>query len=446
MSEAALSSVTTTSVADAGDLVVRKVFRRLIPFLFVLYALSYLDRINIGFAALSMNQELGLSRTMFGLANTIFYVGYVLCEVPSNLLLVRYGAHRWIPRIMITWGLASAATMFAVGPNSLYALRLLVGIAEAGFLPGVLLYLTFWFPLRWRARATAIFMVAQPVTIAFGSTLSGFILDMHGWLGLSGWRWLFLLEGLPSVLLGLIAWFYLSPSPAKAPWLSDDEKANLNAQLSREDPKIEAGRSIWAEMGSAQVLLLCLAYFGLVTSLNTIATWTPQVVGEVVSARGSFAAVGLLSALPGLVAALAMPLWSTRSDRRGERVIHYIVPVALTALGWIFVIAVPELTFRMLGLVFATAGAFTAMAIFWTVPATVLSESGRPAGIALISSAGILASAISPSAIGALRDLTGSFVSGLWYATLLLGISIVAMLSVRSGRRGEIVRPAGSKV
>jgi len=446
MSEAALSSVTTTSVADAGDLVVRKVFRRLIPFLFVLYALSYLDRINIGFAALSMNQELGLSRTMFGLANTIFYVGYVLCEVPSNLLLVRYGAHRWIPRIMITWGLASAATMFAVGPNSLYALRLLVGIAEAGFLPGVLLYLTFWFPLRWRARATAIFMVAQPVTIAFGSTLSGFILDMHGWLGLSGWRWLFLLEGLPSVLLGLIAWFYLSPSPAKAPWLSDDEKANLNAQLSREDPKIEAGRSIWAEMGSAQVLLLCLAYFGLVTSLNTIATWTPQVVGEVVSARGSFAAVGLLSALPGLVAALAMPLWSTRSDRRGERVIHYIVPVALTALGWIFVIAVPELTFRMLGLVFATAGAFTAMAIFWTVPATVLSESGLPAGIALISSAGILASAISPSAIGALRDLTGSFVSGLWYATLLLGISIVAMLSVRSGRRGEIVRPAGSKV
>jgi ACS family 4-hydroxyphenylacetate permease-like MFS transporter len=430
MSDAALSSVATKAGADEGELVVRKVFWRLIPFLFALYVLSYLDRINIGFAALSMNQELGLSRTMFGIANTIFYVGYVLCEVPSNLLLVRYGAHRWIPRIMITWGLASAATMFAVGPNSLYALRLLVGIAEAGFLPGVLLYLTFWFPQRWRARATAIFMVAQPVTIAFGSTLSGFILDMHGWLGLSGWRWLFLVEGLPSVLLGVVAWFYLSPSPAEAAWLSDEEKANLRAQLSREDRGTETRRSIWAEMGSAQVLLLCLAYFGLVTSLNTIATWTPQVVGEVVSTRGSFATVGLLSALPGLVAAFAMPLWSARSDRRGERVVHYVVPVALTALGWIVVIAIAELSFRMLGLVFATAGAFTAMAIFWTVPASVLSESGRPAGIALISSAGILASAISPSVIGSLRDLTGSFSSGLWYATLLLGISIVAMLSV----------------
>jgi MFS transporter, ACS family, 4-hydroxyphenylacetate permease len=438
MSEAALSSGTTKASADEAELVVRKVFWRLIPFLFALYVLSYLDRINIGFAALSMNQELGLSRTMFGIANTVFYVGYVLCDIPSNLLLVRYGAHRWIPRIMITWGLASAATMFAVGPNSLYGLRLLVGIAEAGFLPGVLLYLTFWFPFRWRARATAIFMVAQPVTIAFGSTLSGFILDMHGWLGLSGWRWLFLVEGLPSVLLGLIAWFYLSPSPAEAAWLSSEEKANLNAQLSRENPRIETKTSIWAEMGSAQVLLLCLAYFGLVTSLNTIATWTPQVVGEAVSTRGSFTTVGLLSALPGLVAALTMPLWSARSDRRGERVVHYVVPVALTALGWIFVIAIAELAFRMLGLVFATAGAFTAMAIFWTVPASVLSESGRPAGIALISSAGILASAISPSVIGVLRDLTGSFASGLWYATLLLGVSIVAMLSVRSGARAGV--------
>ena len=443
MSEAALSGTATMS-SDAGELVVRKVFWRLIPFLFLLYVLSYLDRINIGFAALSMNQELGLSRTMFGFANTTFYVGYVLCEVPSNLLLVRYGAHRWIPRIMITWGLASAATMFAVGPNSLYVLRLLVGIAEAGFLPGVLLYLTFWFPFRWRARATAIFMVAQPVTIAFGSTLSGFILDMHGLFGLSGWRWLFLIEGLPSVVLGIVAWFYLSPSPAKADWLSDEEKARLNAELAREEPKIEGKSSIWAEMGSTRVLLLCLAYFGLVTSLNTIATWTPQVVREVVSA-GGYATVGLLSALPGLVAAVAMPLWSMRSDRRGERIVHYIVPVALTALGWVFVIAIDELSFRMLGLVLATAGAFTAMAIFWTVPAAILSERGRPAGIALVSSAGILASAISPSVIGVLRDMTGTFASGLWYATILLGVSIVAMLSIRLGSGGVTARPVSAK-
>jgi MFS transporter, ACS family, 4-hydroxyphenylacetate permease len=444
MSEAALSGSTTSASTDAAELVVRRVFRRLIPFLFLLYALSYLDRINIGFAALSMNKELELTRTMFGVANTIFYIGYVLCEVPSNLLLVRYGAHRWIPRIMVTWGLASAATMFAVGPNSLYALRFLVGVAEAGFLPGILLYLTFWFPLRWRARATAIFMVAQPVTIAFGSTLSGFVLGMHGWLGLAGWRWLFLIEGLPSVVLGIVAWFYLSPSPAAANWLSDEEKARLNAELAREELKIEAKSSVWAEMGSARVLLLCLAYFGLVTSLNTIATWTPQVVGEAVAA-GGYATVGLLSALPGLVAAIAMPIWSARSDRCGERIVHYILPVALTALGWIFVIATGELSFRMLGLVLATAGAFTAMAIFWTVPAAILSEGGRPAGIALVSSAGILASAISPSVIGVLRDLTGSFASGLWYATVLLGISTAAMLSIGPGVRLTVTRPVSAK-
>jgi ACS family 4-hydroxyphenylacetate permease-like MFS transporter len=262
--------------------------------------------------------------------------------------------------------------------------------------------------------------------------------------GLSGWRWLFLIEGLPSIVLGVVAWFYLHPSPAKADWLSDEEKALLNVELAREEPKIEGKSSIWAEMGSVRVVLLCLAYFGLVTSLNTIATWTPQVVGEAVSA-GGYATVGLLSALPGLVAAIAMPIWSVRSDRRGERIVHYIVPVALTAMGWIFVILIGDLSFRVLGLVLATAGAFTAMAIFWTVPAAILSERGRPAGIALVSSAGILASAISPSVIGVLRDLTGSFASGLWYATILLGVSIVAMLSIGPASRGAIARPANAK-
>jgi len=434
MSEVVLRGVTSTSL-DAGERVIRKVFWRLIPFLFLLYALSYLDRINIGFAALSMNKDLGLTRTMFGIANTVFYVGYVLCEVPSNLLLVRFGAHRWIPRIMITWGLASAATMFAVGPNSLYALRLLVGIAEAGFLPGILLYLTFWFPRHWRARATAIFMVAQPVTIAFGSSLSGLVLNMHGLFGISGWRWLFLIEGLPSVLLGIIAYFYLDPQPSAARWLTQEEKARLDAEFAREASQVTVSTSIWAEMRSAPVLLLCLAYFGLVTSLNTMATWTPQIVSEVVVSRDNYVLLGLLSALPGLVAAIAMPIWSARSDRRSERLVHYIIPTALTALGWLMVIAVPDLSFRVLGLVFATAGAFTAMAIFWTVPPAVLSDTGRAAGIALVSSAGILASALSPSVIGALRDLTGTFASGLWYATILLVVSIVAMYAVGGRRR-----------
>ncbi|WP_024507712.1 MFS transporter [Bradyrhizobium sp. ARR65] len=427
MSQASLAGAQGVAV-DRHEQVIRRVFWHLVPFLFVLYVVSYLDRINIGFAALSMNKELGLTPTTFGFANTVFYIGYVLCEVPSNLLLVRYGAHRWIPRIMVSWGLASAATMFAAGPHSLYWIRFLVGVAEAGFLPGILLYMTYWLPPAWRARATAIFMVAQPVTIAFGATLSGFILDMHGILGLSGWRWLFLIEGLPAVLLGVIAWFYLDPSPAQARWLSAEEKALLAAQL---DTAVQPRKNIWAEMTSIPVLLLCLSYFGLVTSLNTMATWTPQIVREAVFSHGNYATIGLLSALPAAITVLAMPIWSARSDVAGERFFHYVAPAVVTGLGWIAVIAFGELPLRMLGLILATAGAFTAMVIFWTVPASVLSERGRPAGIALISSAGILASAVSPSVVGVLRDLSGSFASSLWYAVCLIVISIGGMVLVR---------------
>jgi ACS family 4-hydroxyphenylacetate permease-like MFS transporter len=424
--------------AARDDAVATKVFWRLLPFLFVLYVVAYLDRINIGFAALSMNKELGLTATMFGLSNTIFYAGYLLCEIPSNLLLVRYGAHRWIPRIMITWGLASAATMFAVGPNSLYALRLLVGIAEAGFLPGVLLYMTFWFPQHWRGRANAIFMVAQPLTIMFGATISGFILDMHGFLGLSGWRWLFLLEGVPAVLLGIIAWFYLDPGPEQARWLTREEKQALRSSLARPEQSAPPSRSFWAELTTAPVLLLCLAYFGLVTSLNTLATWTPQIVRELVSTQGSYATLGLLSALPALIAAIAMPIWSAHSDKSGERLLHYVVPAALTGLGWLLVIAVQDTSVKMLGLTVATAGAFTAMAIFWTAPASILSEQARPVGIALVSSAGILGSVVSPSVVGLLKDLSGSFASGVWYAIALIVVSIVAMtIAMRSFRRGS---------
>ncbi len=415
--------------------VVRKVFRRLIWFLFVLYIISYLDRINIGFAALSMNKDLGLSATMFGVANTVFYLGYVLCEVPSNMLMAKFGARVWIPRIMVTWGIASMATMFAEGPNSLYGLRLLVGIAEAGFLPGVLLYLTYWFPPSYRARATAVFMVAQPVTLMFGSTISGLILDMNGLWGIAGWRWLFLIEGVPAVLLGVVAYFYLADRPESVKWLNDSERSLLKARIGREQTvdHVEDRRSVWQVLASRDVLFLSVAYFGLVTTLNTIATWGPQIIREVMVAE-SLSYVGLISAIPPLFTAVAMPLWSMRSDRSGERVWNFILPVALAVVGWQLVSFVTAPEIRLLGLIFCTVGGFCGMVIFWAIPAAVLPSAARPAGIALISAAGLSASAVSPSVVGFLKDLTHSFTAGMLYVTVMLVVAAITIPLSRARR------------
>lgn len=312
----------------------QKVFRRLIFFLFACYVVAYLDRVNIGFAALSMNKDLGLTAAMFGLANTIFYIGYFVCEVPSNLLMVRVGARLWIARIMVTWGIASILTLFAVGPLSLYAIRLVVGIAEAGFVPGVLLYLTYWFPQSSRGRATATFMIAQPIAIGFGSFLSGLIMSgTDRAFGLAGWQWLFILEGLPSVLLGVLVLFYLPDRPADAKWLNADEKAALQAQIAAEAPAPVHGHSNWRGVWSLPLGLLMLAYFGLVTSLNGLATWSPLIVREVLGGTTYIFRVGLISAIPGVIAAIVMPLWGTSSDRRQERKLHYAIAVAVAIAG-----------------------------------------------------------------------------------------------------------------
>lgn len=408
---------------------IQKVSRRLIWFLVILYAFSYLDRINIGFASLSMNRDLRLTATQFGLANTIFYLGYILCEIPSNLMMARYGARIWLPRILITWGLASAATMFATGTASLYWIRAVVGLAEGGFLPGVLLYLTLWFPQAHRAKANALFMIAQPLTIALGAPLSGLILDRHSAFGMAAWRWLFLVEGLPSAILGIVAYFYLTDKPRDAKWLTAEEKDALSRSIG---PPPERGeKTPWREMLSRSVVLLSVAYFGLVMTLNTIVTWTPQIVKEM-RAEHSFSSVGLLTALPALVAAGCMPLWSAHSDRRKERAWHIVAPMMLAAVGWIFVASFLLPDVRMLGLVFCSAGGFTAMSVLWAVPPLLLSPAARPAGIAFISSCGILASMATPLLIGYLRDLTHNFLAGLFFlAAMLVASSAVVLFTVR---------------
>jgi ACS family 4-hydroxyphenylacetate permease-like MFS transporter len=411
---------------------IRKVWRRLIPFLFVLYIFNYLDRINIGFAALSMNKDLLLTATTFGLANSIFYLGYVACEIPSNLLMVRYGARVWIARILISWGLASAATMLVVGPNSLYLIRFLVGVLEAGFVPGVLLYLTYWIPNSHRARANGYLMMAQPVAMALGGGASGLILDhMNGVLGLQGWRWLFLIEGLPAVVLGVIAYVYLTDKPRDAKWLDAAEQNTLAELLA--DDQASSGRkatgSTWKQITDPKILLLALAYFCLVNTINANATWIPTIVREVLKAY-SLTYVGLLTAIPAICALILMPLWTRSSDRMQERVWHVVAALAMAAVGWLVVIYFPEPEIRLFGLIFTVSGAFCAMCVFWTLPQSLLSERARPAGIGLISAVGLLGSAVSPAVIGFLRDLTGNFSAGLFYVTGLLAVSILLVLIV----------------
>ena len=445
------TAIQSSVMAELGgdDRAFRKVFRRIIWFLFILLVVSFMDRINIAFAALTMNKDLGLNAAAYGMSLTVFYIAYTLFEIPSNLILAKVGARLWMARIMITWGLASAATMFAVGMWSLYGIRALVGIAEAGFLPGILLYLTYWFPRTCRARANALFIMGIPATIAIASTLSGVILQMHGIFGLAGWRWLFLLEGLPAVVLGVICLFYLDDGPAHANWLSDEEKREIASRLERDralEQTAATQRGILSQLGSRNVLLLSAAYFGLVTSLNANSTWVPQIVHGFAHSE-NFAVIGLLTALPAVLTVAIMPLWGASSDRRNERDWHLRIAMVAAAMGWLLVItsSVPEV--RYLGLIIVSVGSFCALLTFWTFPASsaILSSEARPAGIALINCVGIGGgSAIGPLVVGYLKDLTGSFTAGLVYVVAMLIMAVICITIVAAQTRIATPMPSPS--
>jgi len=396
----------TTSTLHNKDVehrAINKLFRRLIVFLFILFVFSFLDRINIGFAGLTMGKDLGLTSTMFGLAATLFYVTYVLCGIPSNIMLAKIGARRWIAGIMVVWGIASTCTMFATSPETLYVLRMLVGIAEAGFLPGILVYLTWWFPAYHRARANALFMIAMPVTMMLGSILSGYILAMDGLWNLKGWQWLFLLEGLPSVVLGVVTWFYLNDTPDQATWLDDDEKQALKTMIAREQEVAIAQsvtpRSTLREVLTPAVLLYTLAYFCLTNTLS------------------------------------AINIWTRRSDRLKERKKHTILPYLFAAAGWMLASATDHSLIQLLGIIMASTGSFTAMAIFWTTPDRVISLQSRAVALAVINAIGNVGSAVSPLLIGILRDATGSFSSGLWFVAGLLVVGALVLTRIPMTQR-----------
>lgn len=428
---------TTLQSADAAAqsrLVIGKVSRHLLWFLFLLFVVSFLDRINIGFAGLTMMKDLGLTSTQFGLATTLFYLAYIACGVPSNAILARVGARRWIATIMVAWGLASTATLFASDARTLYWLRVLVGITEAGFLPGMLLYLTYWFPAAYRARANALFMIAMPVTAAIGSAVSGVILGMDGVYGLKGWQWLFLLEGLPASVLGVITYVYLNDTPAQAVWLSPSEKQTLAQMLvadHRVDPTAEERgtkpASLWSELTSSTVLKFSLAYFCLVNSLAMVAVWTPLIVKSF-AGGASNTTIGLLAAIPQICTIIGMIWWGRRSDRAQERRWHTVLPMLCAAGGWLLTAYSSHPAAQLLGVCLASTGAYTAMSIFWTTPDHALSSAARALGIAVINATGNLGSALNPLVVGWLKDVTHSFNTGLLYAAALLFAGCVVFL------------------
>lgn len=412
---------------------------RLIPFLFLLYIFAYLDRINVGFAALQMNAALGLSASAYGFGAGIFFFSYTAFEVPSNVILARVGARRWIARIMITWGLVSAGMMFVTGPRSFYVLRFLLGLAEAGFFPGIIYYLTRWVPARARARTVAAFMTATLTAGIVGGPVSGALLSMHGAAGLQGWQWLFLLEGLPAVALGVAVLAMLPESPLEAGWLADEEKAALVAQLRDEEAGVRsATHSATAALANPRVWLLALVYFTVPLALYAFGFFLPQIIqsafGQSSYAGGSFA-IGVLSALPYLAGVVAMLVAARHSDATGERRWHVAGGALVCGLGLIATAYVHGLAWSMVTLSIAMAGLASMFGPFWTLATSFVQGAAAAAGIALINSVANVGGFLGPYALGYLKDRTQSFSAGLVAIGLVVIIGGAAALAVKDAPR-----------
>jgi sugar phosphate permease len=407
----------------ANDLAsaVSTVRRRLIPFLFLLYIFAYLDRVNLGLASLQMNRALGFSDAVYGFGSGIFFLGYVAFEIPSNVILARVGARRWIARIMISWGLVSASMMLVRSAPAFFALRFLLGVAEAGFFPGVIYYLTRWVPARDRARTIAAFMTATLAAGIIGGPVSGAILSLQGAGGLAGWQWLFLLEGLPSAALGFVVLFVLTERPEDAAWLSTNERTALVSRLREEDSSVSARTHTAAgALRSGRVWLLAVVYFTVPVALYAFAFWLPQIIQGAFT--GSNFQIGVLSAIPYIVGAIAMMIAGRHSDRTGERRWHIAAAAAICGTAFIATAFVHGLLLSMFTLSVAMLGLASMFGPFWTFATSFVNGVGAAAGIALINAVGNIGGFVGPYLLGALRDATQSFSVGL----ILIGTVVVA--------------------
>lgn len=431
----------------------RRVTVRLVPLLMALYFVNYLDRTNLGIAKMQVSADLQLSATMFGLASGIFFVGYVLVEVPSNLALVRFGARRWLARIAVSWGIIAVATAFAPNAATLLALRFLLGVAEAGLFPGVVFYLSSWFPAGYRARVVGVFMLAVPIASAVGNPLCAWLIETgHGVLGLAGWRFMMICVGLPAVLLGIVVWFTLTDGPTDAHWLSETQREWLINTLAAEDRHVSTTYRypLRRALTSPRVWALAVVYFGVAYGLYALAFFLPSIVAGFKTSFGvhpTLIEVGFITAIPYLFGAAAMFLWSRHADRVGEHVWHVALPLLLGGIAIPLALYLDHPVATMALVTIAAVGIFAALPVFWALPPRFLTGAAAAAGIGLINSVGNLGGFAAPYATGALADLTGANRAGMWAvgAIMVLGASLVVWLRAtpspdRRGGSGEYPR------
>ncbi|MEG1156111.1 MFS transporter [Acinetobacter bohemicus] len=412
---------------DIEKRTLRRITWRIVPFIMILYLIAYIDRVNIGFAALTMKEDLGFTASMLGFGAGIFFLGYFLFEVPSNVILHKVGARIWIARVMLTWGLIAGGMAFVESSTSFYVMRFLLGVAEAGFFPGIILYLTYWFPARHRAGVIAMFMAAAPIAVAIGSPISAALLGMDGIMGLAGWQWMFIIEAIPAVILGVVVFFYMTDRPEKATWLKEDERNWLIKTMREEDVGKGSTQhhSILRGLINPRVLALALVYFGTSAGLYTLSIWAPQMIKEL---GVTSMTVGLVNAIPPIISVVAMVLWSRHSDRTSERTWHVAIACMTAAVG----LVIAASTYNMIGLIAAltivNVGISCSKPPLWSMPTLFLSGTAAATGIATINSIGNLGGFAGPVMIGWIKDQTGSYAGGLYFVAGLLILSTVLTL------------------
>ncbi len=405
----------------------RKASWRLVPLLTIAYLFSYLDRNCIGFAALTMNKDLGLTNTQFGAAAGWFFLSYTFCEVPSNMALYRFGARRWIARILITWGLVSAAMALVSGPASLYAMRFLLGVAEAGFFPGVTFYLATWFPREYRTRVIAWFLIAIPGSSLIGGPLCGLLLQLNGLLGLAGWKWMFIAVSLPPIALGFVVLKVLPDRPEDTSWLLPEEARAIQAMRAAETQD-RARTSLFGALGDLRVITLALVQFGFTLGSYGIGIWLPLIMKDY---RLSTLAIGFLAAIPYLFATGGMLLWAHYVDRTGRKIANMAIALALASAALVAYVFSGSLVFSLADLTLALIGVTAARGIFWAIPPRILSGAGAAGGLAFINSVGTFGGFVGPYLMGVLKDATGEFVTGILVMAAIMAATTAIAASMK---------------